>query len=89
MLQLSNKSIYTKLMKALNVPSNKYISNTPTAEFQIRRQCLEEKYVSIINDGNMEIDELIDRVTAYGERSKVASSAVLYFILFYKVGRET
>lgn len=88
-----------KLIKRLGIASNRYISITPTEEFQIyhfkkrefvpyilegctdkeaafanwmgrdvlfakevQRQCAEENYVSIINDGGMKIDEMVDRV---------------------------
>lgn len=91
-----------KLMKKLNVPKDRYISITPTAEFQIshykkrewvpyvlegckdkekafanwmdrdilfarevEKQCYEEQYVSIINDGGLELDELVGRVAAH------------------------
>ncbi len=91
-----------KLMKALGVPSDRFISITPTEEFQlfhyrkreyvpyilegcsdiekafrnwmnrdilfaqeVQRQCREEKYVSIVNDGEMEIYELVGKVTSH------------------------
>ena len=84
-----------ELMKQSGVPGNRYISITPTKEFQVthyrkrdfvplvlegcsdkeaaflnwmdrdalfaqevRRQCHKENYVSVINDGNMDLDEL-------------------------------
>ncbi len=90
-----------KLIKQSGISANRYISITPTEEFQIlhfrkrefvpyvlegcsdmeqafhnwmnrdilfarevQRQCYEEKYASIINDGNITIDELVDRVAA-------------------------
>lgn len=91
-----------KLIKQLGLPRNRYISITPTEEFQIshfkrrefvpyvlegcsdmekafcnwmdrdilfaqevQRQCYEERYASIINDGNIEIDELVSRVAKH------------------------
>ena len=82
-------------MKKSGVPGSRYISITPTKEFQVthyrkrdfvplvlegcsdkeaaflnwmdrdalfaqevRRQCHKENYVSVINDGNMDLDEL-------------------------------
>lgn len=91
-----------KLAKKLNIPVDRYISITPSKEFQIfhyskrewvpyilaecsnkekafdnwmgrdvlfaqevQRQCCEEKYVSIINDGSIVIDELVDKVAAH------------------------
>ena len=84
-----------ELMKKSGVPGSRYISITPTKEFQVthyrkrdfvplvlegcsdkeaaflnwmdrdalfaqevRRQCHKENYVSVINDGNMDLDEL-------------------------------
>ena len=84
-----------ELMKQSGVPGSRYISITPTKEFQVthyrkrdfvplvlegcsdkeaaflnwldrdalfaqevRRQCHKENYVSVINDGNMDLDEL-------------------------------
>ena len=32
---------------------------------EVQRQCSEEQYVSIINDGNIEIDELVDLVVSH------------------------
>lgn len=91
-----------KLIKQLGLPCNRYISITPTEEFQIshfkrrefvpyvlegcsdmerafcnwmdrdilfaqevQRQCYEERYDSIINDGSIEIDELVSRVAKH------------------------
>lgn len=91
-----------KLVKQLGLPHNKYISITPTEEFQIfhfkrrefvpyvlegcsdmerafcnwmdrdilfaqevQRQCHEERYASITNDGSIEIDELVSRVAKH------------------------
>lgn len=91
-----------KLIKQLGVPDNRYISITPTKEFQVfhfknrdfvpyvlkgcrdtekafynwmdrdilfaeevQKQCRENKYVSIVNDGSAGIDELADRVAAH------------------------
>lgn len=98
------------LMKKLNIPKDRYISITPTEEFQINhykkrewvphvlegcsdkekafsnwmnrdilfareveKQCYEEQYASIINDGKLEIDELVERVVTHfrlGEQYK-------------------
>ena len=91
-----------KLIKQLGLPHNRYISITPTEEFQIshfkrrefvsyvlngcsdmerafsnwmerdilfaqevQKQCYEERYASIINDGSIEIDELVSRVAKH------------------------
>lgn len=91
-----------RLIKQLDLPRNRYISITPTAEFQlshfrrrefvsyilegcsdmerafcnwmdrdilfaqeVQRQCHEERYASIINDGNLEIDELVNKVAKH------------------------
>lgn len=91
-----------KLMKMINVPNSRYISITPTPEFQVyhyskrefvpyvlegcsdkeqafrnwmdrdilfarevQRQCSEENYLSLINNGGMSIDELVDKVTVH------------------------
>ena len=32
---------------------------------EVQRQCSEEQYFSIINDGNIEIDELVDLVVSH------------------------
>ena len=90
------------LIKALNVPKNRYLSITPEKDFQIfhykkrewvphvlegcgdkekafsnwmqrdvlfakevQRQCDEEGYASIINDGSIEVDELVSKVTVH------------------------
>lgn len=106
---IKGKSIITegaaylpKLMKKRNVPKDRYISITPTEEFQIshykkrkwvpyvlegcsdkekafanwmdrdilfarevEKQCYEEQYISIINDGGVELDELVGKVAAH------------------------
>ncbi len=31
---------------------------------EVQRQCNEEQYVSIINDGNIELNELVDMVVS-------------------------
>lgn len=91
-----------KLMKRIQIPENRYISITPTEEFQIfhfrkrefvsyvlkgcsdmenafdkwmkrdilfaqevRRQCSEENYVSLINNGVIAIDELVKMVISH------------------------
>lgn len=91
-----------KLIKRLGIPGNRYISITPTEEFQVfhfrkrefvpyvlegcsdmekafgnwmgrdvlfakevQRQCCEDKYVSIINDGNIKIDELVSKIATH------------------------
>lgn len=91
-----------ELIKKLGVSNNRYISITPTKEFQIfhykkrefvphvlegcadkekafcnwmdrdilfaqevRRQCDKENYVSIVNDGIIKIDGLVDRVAIH------------------------
>jgi Adenylate kinase and related kinases len=91
-----------ELMKQSGIPGSRYISITPTEEFQIthyrkrefvplvlegcsdketafrnwmdrdilfaqevQRQCRKEKYVSVINDGTMKIDELAGLVAAH------------------------
>ncbi len=91
-----------ELMKQSGIPGSRYISISPTEEFQIihyrkrdfvplvlegcsdqetafcnwmdrdvlfarevQRQCHKENYVSAINDGSMEIDELADLVAAH------------------------
>lgn len=91
-----------ELIKKLNVPKDRYISITPTEEFQIfhykkrewvpyvlegcrdrekafnnwmdrdiffarevEKQCFQEQYVSVINDGGVEIDELVGRVAVH------------------------
>lgn len=100
---IENKPVITEgaaylpdLMKKLNIPSDRYVSITPTEDFQIshykqrpwvpyvlgecsdketafsnwmkrdilfgeevRDQCLRNHYVSIINDGNIEVEELV------------------------------
>lgn len=32
---------------------------------EVRRQCYEERYASIINDGSIEIDELVNKVAKH------------------------
>lgn len=91
-----------ELIKNLGVSNKRYVSITPTKEFQIfhykkrefvpyvlegcadkekafcnwmnrdilfaqeiREQCDKENYVSIVNDGNIKIDELADRVAIH------------------------
>ena len=79
-----------ELMKQSGIPGSRYISITPTKEFQIshyrkrdfvplvlegcsdkefarevRRQCHKENYVSVVNDGNMDLDELAGLVSAH------------------------
>lgn len=91
-----------ELMKQSGIPGSRYISITPTKEFQIshyrkrdfvalalegcsdketaflnwmdrdilfarevRRQCHKENYVSVINDGNMDLDKLAGLVAAH------------------------
>ncbi len=91
-----------ELMKQSGIPGSRYISITPTKEFQIthyrkrnfvplvlegcsdketaflnwmgrdilfaqevRKQCHKENYVSVINDGNMDLDELAGLVAAH------------------------
>lgn len=91
-----------ELMKKLNIPYNRYISITPTEEFQVihyrkrewvpyvlqecsdkekafcnwmdrdvlfakevQRQCKEQQYMSIVNNGEMDIDELVIKVTQH------------------------
>lgn len=91
-----------KLMKKLGVSSDRYISITPTPDFQVSHfrkrdfvpyvlegckdkekafsnwmgrdilfaqevqwQCREEGYISIVNDGNVGIDELVNIVSAH------------------------
>ena len=34
---------------------------------EVRRQCHKENYVSVINDGNMDLDELANLVAAHFE----------------------
>ncbi|WP_312495683.1 shikimate kinase [Anaerosporobacter sp.] len=107
--QITGKGIITegaaylpKLMKGLNISKDRYISITPSEDFQIshykkrewvpfvlegckdkekafsnwmnrdilfaqevQRQCNEEKYVSIINDGCIELDELVNKVVVH------------------------
>ena len=91
-----------ELMKKLNIPYNRYISITPTEEFQVihyrkrewvpyvlqecsdkekafcnwmdrdvlfakevQRQCKEQQYMSLVNNGEMDIDELVIKVTQH------------------------
>ena len=91
-----------KLMKELGVPKDRYLSLTPTKDFQIShyrkrewvsyvlegcydkekafsnwmnrdilfaqdviKQCAEEQYVSVINDGSREVDELVNLVVSH------------------------
>ena len=90
------------LIKQIGVVRNRYISLTPTPEFQVfhfrkrefvpyilegcknmekafsnwmdrdilfakevQKQCLEENYLSVINDGNVKIDNLVDIVSTH------------------------
>lgn len=90
-----------KLMKKLGVSKDRYLSITPTKEFQVehysqrewvpyvlegcsdkekafanwmerdalfakevQRQCVEEEYVSIVNDGNIGVDEMVGMAVA-------------------------
>ena len=32
---------------------------------EVQRQCLEEGYTSVVNDGNIEIEELVDMISAH------------------------
>lgn len=32
---------------------------------EVQRQCDKEKYISILNDGSIEVDELVNKVAAY------------------------
>lgn len=91
-----------KLIKQLDVSSDRYISITPTPEFQVfhykkreyvpyvlqgcsnmekafenwmgrdilfakevQKQCQKEGYASVINDGSMKIDELVDKISTH------------------------
>ena len=107
--QIQRKGIITEgaaylpqLMKQINVPINRYISVTPTKEFQVfhyrkrewvpyvlegcsdkekafsnwmerdslfaeelRRQCHEEKYVSVLNDGKIGLEEMVSKIAAH------------------------
>ncbi len=91
-----------KLMKKLSIPSDRYISLTPTKEFQIfhfskrdfipyilaecsdkekafnnwmdrdilfaqevQKQCSEEHYVSLINNGEITIDEYVNKISKH------------------------
>lgn len=91
-----------KLMKRLNISKDRYISITPSRDFQIshykkrewvpyvlegcrdmekafsnwmerdilfahevQRQCKEENYISIINDGSIKLEALVNRVAAH------------------------
>ncbi len=91
-----------KLIKQLGIPDSRYISITPTKEFQlahyrtrkfvpyvlegfrdkekafsnwmdrdalfaqeVQKQCYENKYVSIINDGSASVDQLVNRVAVH------------------------
>lgn len=93
-----------ELIKQLGVPKGRYISITPTPEFQVihyrkrdfvpyvlegcsdmekafrnwmerdilfakevQKQCFEEKYASVINDGSIRIEELVGIVAAHFE----------------------
>ena len=95
---------FPKLMKQSGIPDSRYISITPTKEFQIthyrerdfvplvlegcndkekafrnwmdrdvlfaqgvQRQCQKENYVSVVNDGTMEMDELANLVATHFE----------------------
>lgn len=92
------------IMKMLNISENRYISITPTKEFQVshykerewvpyvlaecndkekafsnwmerdalfaeevRKQCFEAEYVSVINDGRIEVAKLLEEVTIHFE----------------------
>lgn len=109
LMQIKEKDIITEgaaylleLMRKLNISNNRYISITPTRDFQIshykkrewisfvlegcsdkekafsnwmerdvlfakevQKQCIKENYVSIINDGSIEIDEYVHRIAAH------------------------
>ncbi len=109
LMQIKEKDIITEgaaylpeLMRKLNISNNRYISITPTRDFQIshykkrewisfvlegcsdkekafsnwmerdilfakevQKQCIKENYVSIINDGNIEVDEYVHRIAAH------------------------
>ena len=91
-----------RLMKKLGVSQDRYLSITPTKEFQVehysqrewvpyvlegcsdkekafanwmerdalfakevQRQCVEEEYVSIVNDGNIGVDEMVGMAATY------------------------
>ena len=61
-----------ELMKQFGIPVSRYISITPSkmdrdALFaqEVQRQCDKEKYVSVINDGTMGIEELADLVAVH------------------------
>lgn len=95
-------AFFPKLMNRLNIPQDRYISITPSKDFQIshykkrewvpfvlkgcsdeekafsswmerdilfalevQKQCNEEKYISIINNGSIKIDELINKVAVH------------------------
>ena len=107
--QIKEKDIITEgaaylpeLMRKLNISNNRYISITPTRDFQIshykkrewisfvlegcsdkekafsnwmerdilfakevQKQCIKENYVSIINDGSIEVDEYVHRIAVH------------------------
>ena len=107
LMQIKEKDIITEgaaylpeLMR--NISNNRYISITPTRDFQIshykkrewisfvlegcsdkekafsnwmerdilfakevQKQCIKENYVSIINDGSIEVDEYVHRIAAH------------------------
>ena len=109
LMQIKEKDIITEgaaylpeLMRKLNISNNRYISITPTRDFQIshykkrewisfvlegcsdkekafsnwmerdilfakevQKQCIKENYVSIINDGKIEVDEYVHRIAAH------------------------
>lgn len=110
LVQISNKkgvitegaAYLPELMKKLNIPYNRYISITPTEEFQVihyrkrewvpyvlqecsdkekafcnwmdrdvlfakevQRQCQEQQYMSLVNNGEKNIDELVNKVTQH------------------------
>lgn len=109
LMQIKEKDIITEgaaylpeLMRKLNISNNRYISITPTRDFQIshykkrewisfvlegcsdkekafsnwmerdilfakevQKQCIKENYVSIINDGSIEIEEYVHRIAAH------------------------
>lgn len=109
LMQIKERDIITEgaaylpeLMRKRNISNNRYISITPTRDFQIshykkrewisfvlegcsdkekafsnwmerdilfakevQKQCIKENYVSIINDGSIEVDEYVHRIAAH------------------------
>ncbi len=109
LMQIKEKDIITEgaaylpeLMRKLDISNNRYISITPTRDFQIshykkrewisfvlegcsdkekafsnwmerdvlfakevQKQCIKENYVSIINDGSIEVDEYVHRIATH------------------------